>query len=301
LFYLSEKSAAMKKLFTTLFLACLFSLASGQTNVYNPFPIDSAYWSVAHGGSFDGCYYTIHYGMLGDTLIEGNSYSKIWQNTDSVFNPSNATYFAALREDSTKKVFVRTYFDTTDVLLYDFSLEVGDTFCFEFFSGNCHTVQAIDSILIGNSFRRVIHIPDSEPQQWIEGIGNIYGLFDNMVTGSIYNELLCFQQNNSLLYFSFGPGCYCDNHIGISENISMFSSTVFPNPATNSATIDFENPTNANFGLQVFDITGRTVIEQNIKTNRTQLNTQNLPPGIYQYRLISEKERRQNFGKFVVE
>lgn len=88
----------------------------------------------------------------------------------------------------------------------------------------------------------------------------------------------------------------------VQENtLTYFFSTLYPNPALNSATIDFENPTNANFSLQVYDITGRTVIEQNIKTNRTQLNTQNLPPGIYQYRLISEKERRQSFGKFVVE
>ena len=83
--------------------------------------------------------------------------------------------------------------------------------------------------------------------------------------------------------------------------LETFSSTLYPNPAHNSATIDFENPTNANFNLQVFDITGRAVIEQNIKTNRAQLNTQHLPPGIYQYRLLSEKERRQSFGKFVVE
>lgn len=86
------------------------------------------------------------------------------------------------------------------------------------------------------------------------------------------------------------------------EELNSFTSTLYPNPTSNSATIDFENPTNSTFSLQVFDITGRTVIEQtNIRTNRTQLNTQNLPPGIYQYLLISEKERRQSFGKFVKE
>ncbi len=298
----------MKKFFTTLFFACLVSLASGQINVYHPFPTDSAYWSVAHGGSFTGCNTTIHYGMLGDTIIEGNEYSKLYANNinwflnnDSTFNPATADYYAAMREDSTKKIFVRTTYDTADVLLYDFSLEVGDTFCFEFFSGICNTVQAIDSILIGNSFRRIIIIQEQETQRWIEGIGNVFGLFDNEVTGSIYNSLLCFQQNSSLLYFSLGPGCHCDDGIGISENNFMLHSTLFPNPAHNSASIEFENPTNSNFNLQVFDITGRAVIEQNIKTNRTQLNTQNLQPGIYQYRLLSEKERKQSFGKFVVE
>ncbi len=88
----------------------------------------------------------------------------------------------------------------------------------------------------------------------------------------------------------------------ISENnLIHFSSSIFPNPTNNITIIEFENPTNSNFNLQVFDITGRAVIEQNIRTNRTQLNTQNLPPGIYQYRLLSEKERKQSFGKFVVE
>lgn len=152
--------------------------------------------------------------MSGDTIIDGRFYSKIYQNTwlnpDSSFNPATATYYAALREDSTKKVFVRTYIDSTDVLLYDFSLETGDTFCFDFFSGTCHTVQAIDSILIDNTFRRVIVIPESETQRWIEGVGNVYGLFSNEVTGSIFNQLLCFEENNIISYlYSLSWGCHC--------------------------------------------------------------------------------------------
>jgi hypothetical protein len=88
---------------------------------------------------------------------------------------------------------------------------------------------------------------------------------------------------------------------GIDENNS-FTSTLYPNPATNSATLEFENPTNSTFGLQVFDITGRVVMEQNaITSNRITLNTHHLPVGIYHYRLISEKEKKQSFGKLVVE
>ncbi|MGE0635597.1 MAG: T9SS type A sorting domain-containing protein [Bacteroidia bacterium] len=91
---------------------------------------------------------------------------------------------------------------------------------------------------------------------------------------------------------------YCES---VPEH-TLFTSTLYPNPATHSATLEFENPTNTTFGLQIFDITGRVVMEQgNITNNRIQLNTQHLPAGIYHYQLISEKEKKQSFGRFVAE
>ncbi len=303
----------MKKLLTTLFLACLFWVVNGQTNVYHPFPTDSAYWSVIHGYEDPfgtTCTRSVQYGMIGDTLIEGSTYSKIYANnlwfsdSDTTFNPATAEYYAALKEDSTKKVFVRRATDTTDILLYDFSLELGDTFCFDFFNHLCSPVLFIDSILVNTSYRRVIKIQVSETQYWIEGIGNLYGLFDLSQTGSNFNYLACFHNNDySFSHHPFSPiqGCHCDNGIGIPEH-PPFTSTLYPNPATNSATLEFENPTNTAFNLQVFDITGRVVIEQSIiTTNRIQLNTQHLPAGIYHYRLIAAEEKLQSFGKLIID
>ncbi len=116
-----------------------------------------------------------------------------------------------------------------------------------------------------------------------------------------------YHRTDKLVYYKKGSE-ECGSPISESEinaienhNLSPFSSTLYPNPANNLATIDFENINNANFSLQVFDIIGRTVIEQTtIKTNRTELILRNLSPGIYHYHLLSQQEHKQSFGKFVV-
>jgi hypothetical protein len=80
------------------------------------------------------------------------------------------------------------------------------------------------------------------------------------------------------------------------------SSTLYPNPAINTAIIDFENNSNASYQLQVVDFTGRIVMEQAvIRANRIELNIENLARGMYQYRLVAEKEKRRSVGRFVVE
>jgi hypothetical protein len=94
--------------------------------------------------------------------------------------------------------------------------------------------------------------------------------------------------------FSFN---YCES---VSEH-SLFTSTLYPNPTTHYTTLEFENPTNAIFNLQVFDITGRVVMEQSaITSNRITLNTQHLPAGIYHYRLMALEEKLQSFGKLII-
>jgi hypothetical protein len=116
-------------------------------------------------------------------------------------------------------------------------------------------------------------------------------------TGTVYNQGEFGDYQHAYIVADTIP----DSPDFISENFISLPTFIYPNPATHSATLGFENSANVTFDLQVFDITGSVVMEQSaITSNRITLNTQHLAAGIYHYRLISEKEKKQSFGKFVV-
>jgi hypothetical protein len=124
----------------------------------------------------------------GDTVIEDLKYKKVYiQDNDSIADFNNAYYFAAVREDTMAgKVYFRSeyyYSDGQEHLLYDFSVDVGDTVRFySLWSGlqkKEMTVKSIDSILIDNHYRKRINFDheNSGEESWIEGIGSTHGLF----------------------------------------------------------------------------------------------------------------------------
>lgn len=285
----------MKKLFTTLFFACLFSVGYGQND-----------WGCTINFETNPQCYTDYLWI--DSISDTNN---IWQIGapqkilfNSAYSPSNVIITDTINP-----------YPTNDTSMF-YILHPAMCSCSNYF--NIQGRYKINTD--GNDYGKIEFSPDNGVT-WIDSIGGFftgtsntwqYFQMDLQDLVSTYN----IDYGDTVLYrFTFISDSVQTNNEGwmiddilledyafsIEETfLETFTSTLYPNPSTNSATIEFENPTNANFSLQVFDITGRTVIEQNIKTNRTQLNTQHLPPGIYQYRLISQKERRQSFGKFVV-
>lgn len=124
----------MKKI--VIFLLVVFTTVASfaQTGVYRPFPTDSALWSY---GNYDmaSFYRTCAYKVKGDTTINSVTYSKLYTiKTFSYENDSAAVLHALLRINNTQSKVLLKYVDynlfrdTTEFLLYDFSLQVNDTF-----------------------------------------------------------------------------------------------------------------------------------------------------------------------------
>jgi len=71
------------------------------------------------------------------------------------------------------------------------------------------------------------------------------------------------------------------------------SISAYPNPFTSSATIEFELINTANVSVEVFDLNGKKVADLYKGTAeaglsyQVQLNGNDLPPGIYLYRIIA--------------
>ena len=110
-----------------------------------------------------------HYFIEGDTMISGQNYAKIYRYKNK------PEYIGCFRE-SGKKIYYTGmdyhFFETdSEILLYDFTKALGDTVYT--LTSSYNTIESIDSILIGGSYRNRYYLHDG--QQWIEGIGSTYG------------------------------------------------------------------------------------------------------------------------------
>ena len=74
---------------------------------------------------------------------------------------------------------------------------------------------------------------------------------------------------------------------------------VFPNPFVQSATFYLKSPSSLAGRLQLLDLQGRRVQEQQFQSNVFDLNAQQLPPGIYIFRLELENGQLLATGKLV--
>ena len=226
----------------------------------------------------------VFYNGIGDTYIEGDTvindtvYHKVYNLRRDVFCSdsiiSEPEYDGALREDTiNQKVYYRGIINASDQLLYDYSLEIGDTL-----QTNMYTpyygvyVTAIDTITTFDGVQRRIWYLDSEEPfdgwpQIIEGIGSTSGLHGGTEPyWEGWNELLCFSVNGDEVWRSFRDTCYVvtDTCVPVGINETVYSKTsikYYPNPVSTSTTVSFEFNqirTTDNY-LWIFDLFGKEI------------------------------------------
>lgn len=293
----------MKTHFTFVFIIIGLAL-SAQEYKYVSFPDSNAVWGEMYWGN-DTPDDFLQYALFNeDTLINGLVYHKIYNNVNlSKITLGNSKSVGEIREDEHKRVWatnlITAYFnpkylnENGEIMLYDFSLQVGDTIRANrdhanMGHGDYMVVKQIDSLKIHKSIRKVFSFEPYPWVKWIEGIGNIQGLFfpyGDLTTGGYNNRLRCMHQNDTLMYIdSFYEDCIPQFVI---DGIEIFPNSdikVYPNPVING-TVYFEN---LDFEtLELFDSNGNRIRFENIKGIECyELNVKKLPPGTYYYRLI---------------
>lgn len=274
------------------------SIESGKS--YYPFPDSNAIWNIVGDNIFTSNKFRIRYGLYGDTIINSQTYHKIYNLIDTNLIHQNSNYFAALRNDN-KKVFIK-FQGYSETLLYDFSLSVGDTIMYEIggyasqngfiptgLESHWKTVSSIDSVLIETGqYRKRWKFNHTET--WIEGIGNVdfLGLFSPIVTNLATNGdqfyFACFKQNNRVLFLNnpHCSTCFCQFLTGIDDNNSIVENTInlFPNPTSGKVTIDFEK-TSKEVDITVRNTLGQTVLIKSYKTTNQLSFEINGAKGIY--------------------
>lgn len=285
-------------------LAIIFMLAifcfDANAQTYYPMPTANATWTVVEYG-----YGTIppetgvtHFGLSGDTMINSLAYHKIYynqgglgfDNPENEFNLQTAVLYGVFREDASKKVWLRKQpSDAEDVLIYDFALNLGDTFCFhdEPCGVLCHPVSLVDSILIDGNYRRQIHFNyNGQEEKWIEGIGSAYDNWDGhwCFDGNIAWFLNCYQENGVTLYGT------CDYPTGVTAITGeSYAPEIFPNPLTDFLTIRQETD---DAKIAVETLLGATILTQNLNSGDSQINLSFLSNGIYLLHYSSKNEDR---------
>ncbi|GHT38770.1 hypothetical protein AGMMS49965_03110 [Bacteroidia bacterium] len=209
----------MKKL---LFATTFLLFASHHSYSQEVFPLDNATWTeLLHPDAEpldddspprEDKY--ISYSLRGDTVVDGIVRSKLYFSPDVQQDYSELTGFIHVdadkvyfRPDASTNLFyshyiaLYDYVENQDMLLYDFSLKIGDKFGY--------TLQEIDYVSIGGSERkRFCFYWELDPyfrQYWIEGMGSTQSLFDpieSIPACTYWIKLICFSQNDEVLWLS---------------------------------------------------------------------------------------------------
>lgn len=304
-----------KKKMTSLWITTTLLLMAGfiqAQSVYHPIT--------------DGCIWLVSdekYKTAGDTVIDGQTYLKLYRQVGNQPSESfwdNAQYFAAIRNDTAgRKVYaylpagmwVRksdmtfAMFQTEEaqeVLLFDFSLRLGDTVHFYtlgehiFFECEAVCVESAqiwcgehDGSLVSHQYAAgdsLVYLSDSSSRRqfflsntsmainlqhvWIEGIGSIYGN-DEMAlstTDAGHKILLCFTDSlGGALQTGFDfdedpDDCYSNGFGGEVSEVEKLFAKIYPNPATEWLHISSQQMEDKDISVRIFNTMGLCVYSE---------------------------------------
>ena len=289
------------KRFYILATILLYSFSLISQN-YHPVIKKNKSWDQVYevyGACWTSCY---RYEFIdGETNINGVAYrNSVWypfigtpgpQGTlcppYSISNQPNA--FARMREDSlAKKVYIYDYNSTpTDQLLYDFTLNVGDTLHSSFAGqGDTLVLYSIETISLANGELRQKFCFDPECSiYYVEGIGGRNGLFLPIIPmyGQITPLVLCIQDEGEIL-----SGNECDIYFVGIENTSEEPVTIFPNPFHDRFTVKLKT-VELPAGIEITDLQGKIFLDQILRDNESEITIPGLDPGMYYYRINFDK------------
>lgn len=292
----------MKKL--VLVIIVFYSLSSeAQTSVYHPLPDSNAIWNITFAsGCMIGCDYENYSIILaGDTLINTVPYHKLFipyvqADTSGGCGVTHVPgYKGAIRQDTAnRKVYFIPPLEATEQLLYDFTLQVGDTVkgYLESFAFPADTVSAVDSILVGDTYRKRWEINICYGIYIMEGIGSTYGLIEKSpgcVTDMDGYLITCFSQDGKTIYPDTNYNCQLITNINSVGN-SADKIKIYPNPAEGRTCIDLGKMFSS-IQLVITDETGKVIERNNYNNiNHVDLNIEKLK-GVYFIELTSGPDR----------
>jgi len=235
-----------------------------------------------------------------DTIIQGNTYRisrqyayQTQDTTSGLFCPPfvvSNTYGLGtfLREDTIlKKVYINEPYDTPhDQLLYDFSLQVGDTLQ-SFYNGNYTLVlTSIDTVTLnnGDGTRKRFSFNHNPLVNYIEGIGGSQGLFNPIFITENMGGYFCINDNGTNIW-----GDQCSYFFVGTDNLPLVERfSITPNPAHSYFTVHLGKPIK-NANLQLFNLSGQLLISTPITESETKIMVDCFSQGLYLTQLTSNE------------
>jgi hypothetical protein len=268
----------MKIKYILFFLLIVTFRATAQKGDYIPLLDTNKLWIVAMRLEFGELQITEYH--IGDRIVYNDTvYYELYDEVST-----NPNY---MREDTVeKKIYVDCYDlpdPCEDVLLYDFSLDTGDSIYFD--SGYLY----VDSVNYIDDKYRTIYLgePNWEGQLiWAEGIGSLAGILQTQCTpglqGMGQTELNCLYLNDQLIYKSDFATIYgCRFEFLNVDSITKEELHIFPNPVSGQITVKFEHAHPQMMTVELIDLYGKVVQITRSDESTFQVPTFDLLPGVY--------------------
>ena len=230
---------------------------------------------------------TFWYCADGDTTISSTTYTKIRQSNNAVLH--------LLREDTTnRKVYgmrryLQPYGDSTERLIYDFSLSVGEKVPNQNPHPSMATLMVIDTIQTNAGPRRRFEFQDDLYQSsfWVvEGVGSITDLFHvyTWPTFEALFTLFCSYEGAQRVYEDSFHDCAPNPKVTGIAGANGLELQIWPNPASNTFIVSFPHRQHIQdgFDLTLTSVMGHQVI-QHFQTGgvHQQIDIEDLPKGLY--------------------
>jgi hypothetical protein len=192
--------------------------------------------------------------------------------------------------------------DSTEILLYDFGLQVGDTFALT--EEYIITVSSIDSIMLNGVNYEKINFADAYNNQgvdglspigppfteycWIKGIGSALGFFPYFPYFESEIQFNCFTKNGEAILLNIETGGTCDN-VGLAKVPKDKEIILYPNPSSGIIYLKSDDPMKQ---VTIYDFMGRVLSVEPPSGNPQNINLSYLKGGIY-YLSVSESNLRK--------
>jgi hypothetical protein len=278
----------MKNLALITFFICFLAKTNGQN--YIPFPTVNTTWETVTQFTDPGnpCYSYEFAKTNGDTIINGQQYTII----------NRLNFLTTFIRENNGLVYCKyqnnDMYDTTEFLLYNFNLQVGDTMQmamtgYELMFTTGH-VDYIDSILIGTTSHKKIGISGWHHIDFIEGVGSLQGLlYPEISLVDWMSDLTCFSRNDTIFSLTGGGATYngnCWQFVDIREP-KINKIIVSPNPTNDFLRIIGPTITKA----ELFTMNGQKILE----TTLQNINLMDYERGIYLLKVYSADRSVENF------
>lgn len=287
---------------------------SGYSQEYHKLLRPETYWDIYDVILPEMCYTYISrvYFTNNDTLIIGNLYRISKEYPFLRVNPgpycppfviSNESYPTNkfLREDTILKkvyIYVDEWLNPHEDILYDFSLNVGDTLnSYYQTQGDTLICCAIKTITLQNNETRKKFLFKShwcnDSLFYMESIGGAQGLFRPIYCPfESYGGYFCQSENGVNLW-----GNNCDYYFVGNENMKDLKISIFPNPAHGYLNIDIPNLKNhLNFCL--YTCQGLLLETISLKNGLNSISLNEIIPGSYFYEIRSDNFIKN--GKLII-
>jgi len=251
-----------------------------------------------------------------DTLVLNKQCRKIEvysYTNDSAANKKNSQLSYFLMFNANNKVYYVN--QDTFLLLYDFSLKVGDTLVvpkiyssgYSFVISDTvktkYVIDTIDSVSIAGKLlkRQQLHflqdsVNEMDGNNYIDGyiiekIGcenYMFGFPKGWIDEYWAPHLKCY--SDSEISYKFRSDANCDGFDGISEEIGQDVIKLYPNPVDEELVLDFSGY--KPYNIEIINSLGiKMTARYDLSTDLYIINTQNYTKGIYYLILFNDKTR----------